>query len=402
MKNIFKSILLVLLVVFAINIKAQHEKKEKAEGYKFTVVKENKCTPAKNQNRAGTCWSYSTLGFIEAEMLRLGKPETDLSEMFVVHKTYADKAKKYVRMHGTINFGGGGAVNDAIDVIRNYGIVPEEAYKGLNYGEDNHVHGELDDLTKSYVDAVIKNSNQHLSTAWFNGFEGILNAYLGVIPEKFNYNSKEYTPKTFAKEVVGINPDDYIYLTSFTHHSFYKPFIFEVQDNWSWNSYLNLPIDELQQVIESAINNGYTIGWAADVSEKGFSYKNGVAIVPVDDFKEIAGMERDKWDKMSKKDKEALIYNFDKPGKEKVISQEIRQKEFDNYLTTDDHGMLITGIAKDQNGSKYYKVKNSWGTDNNDYNGFFFASESFVRFKTINIVVHKNAIPKEILTKLGL
>lgn len=392
-------------VMFSANISAQEETKEeekKPEGYQFTDVNVVKSTSAKDQNRAGTCWSYSTLGLVEAEMIRLEKEEVDLSEMFVVRYTYIDKAIKYVRMHGTVNFGGGGAVNDPIDVIKKYGMVPEENYKGLSYGMDNHVHGEMDNILKAYLDAVIKNKNKKLSTAWLEGYKGILDAYLGKTPETFTYNGKEYTPKTFAKDVVGINPDDYVYLTSYTHHPFYKPFAIEVQDNWSWSDYYNLPIDKLMDVFTNAIETGYTIGWASDISEKGFSFKKGVAVVPEDDIKEMADSERTKWEALSKKELKKMLFSFDEPKTERKITQEIRQEAFDNYQTTDDHGMLITGVAKDQNDTKYFKVKNSWGTDHNDYKGFFYASETFVKYKTMSIVLHKDALPKSIAKKLGL
>ncbi len=402
MKNL-KQIITLMFALFisaTFTVNAQDEEK-KPEGYQFTIEKEIDVTCAKSQDRAGTCWSYSTLGMVEAEMIRIGKEKADLSEMFIVRYSYEDKAEKYVRMHGTINFGGGGAGNDPIDVIAKYGIVPEEAYKGLNYGTENHVHGELDHILKTYLDAVIENKNKELSTAWFDGYKGILDAYLGKVPETFKYNGKEYTPKTFAKDVVGINPEEYVYISSYTHHPFYEKFVLEVQDNWSWGQFDNLPLDEMMAVIDNAINNGYAVAWASDVSEKGFSFRNGVAVIPQDDIKEMAGTERDKWEKMSKKDRQSMLYSFDKPMPEKTITQEMRQEAFDNYKTTDDHGMVITGIAKDQNGNKYYKVKNSWGTDYNEYEGFFFASEAFVKYKTMDILIHKDALPKNIAKKLN-
>ncbi len=398
------SIVLALSMIFLVDVsssKAQEVKKDKPV-YEFTDIKVVNVTPPKDQCRAGTCWSYSTLGFIEAEMLRAGKEAVDLSEPFVFRMAYEDKAEKYVRMHGTMNFGGGGAVNDPIDIIKKYGIVPEEVYKGLNYGTKQHVHGEIENVLKSYLDAVIENKNKKLSTAWYKAYKGILDAYFGVVPEKFKYNGKEYSPKTFAEKVVGINPDDYVYLTSFTHHPFYTQFAIEVQDNWSWHKFYNLPIEELIAVFDNAINKGYTIGWASDVSEKGFSSRNGIAIIPEDDIAEIDGMEINKWEKMTKAEKNNYLYSFNKIVKEKNITQEMRQEAFDNYQTTDDHGMLIMGIAKDQKGNEYYKVKNSWGTGYNEYGGFFYASKPYVKYKTMSCVVHKDAIPKEIAAKLGL
>lgn len=388
---------LTLAAFMAVNLQAQT-----GSGYQFTDTKTIKVTGPKNQHRSGTCWSYSTNGFIEAEMIRMGKGEVDLSEPFVFRMAYEDKAEKYVRMQGTINFGGGGAVNDPIDIYVKYGMIPEEAYPGLNYGEEKHVHGEIDNILEAYVDAVIENKNKKLSTAWKAGFIGVLDAYFGKIPEKFKYNGKEYTPRSFADQVIGINPDDYVYLTSFTHHPFYKKCPVEVPDNWSWNMFYNVPMDEMIKIYDYAVENGYTVGWASDVSEKGFSSSNGVAVVPEDDIEEMDGMERGKWEKMSKEERDKFLYSFDKPMKEKVITQEVRQKAFDNYQTTDDHGMLIMGLATDQNGTKYYKVKNSWGTDYNDYGGYFYASEAFVRYKTMSCIVHKNAVPKDIAKKLGL
>ncbi|MCD6366288.1 MAG: aminopeptidase [Bacteroidales bacterium] len=398
-----KIISLLFVCALVLNLTAQEKADTtKPEGYKFTMLKQVKTTSVKNQYRSGTCWSFSSLGFIESEMIRLGKDSVDLSEMFAVYHVYSDKAVKDVRMHGEFNFGGGGAVNDPFDVIAKYGMVPESVYSGLNYGEKNHVHGEMDEVLKDYVAGVIKNKNKKLTPVWHNGFDGILNAYLGEIPETFTYKGKEYTPKTFAEKVVGINPDDYVYITSYSHHPFYKPFILEVPDNWSYSEFYNLPLDDMQKVVDNAINNGYSVGWASDVSEKGFSSKNGVAVVPEKDIANMSDSERSKWEKLSKREKNAQLYKFEKPGKEKVITQKIRQEAFDNYETTDDHGMQIAGIAKDQNGTKYYYVKNSWGTSYNDYEGYFYASESFVRYKTMSMVVNKDALPKDIAKKLGI
>ncbi len=368
-------------------------------GYQFTTVKEIKITPVKDQYRSGTCWSFSSLGLVEAELLRMGKGEYNLSEMFIVHTNYTDKAEKYVRLQGNGNFGGGGSFEDALYTIKNYGIVPTEAMPGLQYGEEKHVHGELDNLTEAYVKAVVKNPNKHLSTAWKKGYKGIVDAYLGEIPEKFNYKGKDYTPKTFAASL-GFNPDDYVSLTSFTHHPFYTEFAIEVPDNWRWANSYNLPIDEFMQICDNAINNGYTIAWGADVSEKGFT-RNGIAVVPDANFAEMSNSEQAKWLGLSEKERDAQLYKLDKPGAEKTITQEMRQVAYDNYETTDDHGMLIYGTAKDQRGTKYYMVKNSWGTATK-YNGIWYASEAFVKYKTLNIVVHKNALPASIKQKLNI
>lgn len=375
-------------------------KKEAEEGFVFTPVKELKVTSVKNQNRTGTCWCFSTLSFLESELIRMGKGEQDLAEMFVVSHAYKDKADKFVRLHGDLNFAQGGSFIDPLYVWKKYGIVPEEVMKGLNYGEDMHAHSEMESAASAYVHAIIKNPNRKLSTAWKRGFDGIIDAYLGEAPEKFTYNGKEYTPKSYAAEL-GLNPDDYVSLTSFTHHPFYSEFAIEVQDNWLWADSYNLPIDELMEVFDNAINTGYTIAWASDVSEKGFT-RDGVAIMPDVDALERSGSDQDHWLGLSKSEKDAEIKKMmEKPCPELEVTQAMRQEAYDNYQTTDDHGMHIYGIAKDQTGKKYYMVKNSWGTDNK-YKGTWYASETFVKYKTMNIVVHKDALPQAIKNKLGI
>ncbi len=391
---------LCAISLLSLNIFAQDDGEKKEEAYVFTVKKQIDVTPVKDQYRSGTCWSFSGLGFVEAELLRMGKPEVDLSEAFVVRNAYAEKAEKYIRMHGSINFGGGGAFHDVFNVIARYGIVPEEAYKGLEYGETSHVHGELDAVLKAYIDAVKENENKKLSTAWLKGFNGILDAYLGEVPAEFTYNGKKYTPKSYAEEL-SFNPEDYVNITSYTHHPFYSQFVLEIPDNWAWGLSYNVPMDEMMAVMDNAINNGYTVCWGADVSEKGFKWTKGVAVVPAEDRPDLDGLERAKWEKLSAKEKENLLYGFEKPVPEKEITQEMRQLAFDNYQTTDDHGMLINGIATDQNGTQYYLVKNSWNTAN-IYDGYFYASKSFVEYKTMNIVVHKDALPKDLKKKLGI
>lgn len=398
-----RNLILAGMLLASLTISAQEKKEEEKElGYQFTAVKEIPCTPVKDQYRSGTCWSFSGLGFLEAEMLRLGKPTVDLSEMFVVHHCYSDKATKYVRLHGSLNFGAGGAFHDVTNVVKKYGIVPEEVYKGLNYGEEKHVHGELDRVLLDNVKVVVDNPNKKLTTAWHDAFNSTLDSYLGKLPEKFTYQGKEYTPQNFASDYVGLNMDDYIEITSYTHHPFYSKFIIEIPDNWSWDEVYNVPLNELDEIIDNAVNSGYPVAWAADVSEKGFATsKKGVAVVPVVDKANMTDAEITKWEKLSDKEKDEELYKLSKPGPEKTISQELRQVDFDDYQTTDDHGMVIIGTAKDQNGKLYYKVKNSWG-NYNDYNGFFYASKPYVEFKTMSIMVHKDAIPKNIRKKLNL
>ena len=396
----FTCFTLGLLLACAVTVNAQEQKNDQ-EGYKFTDIKRLPTTSVKSQDRAGTCWSWSTISFLESEIMRMGKDSLSLSPMYVVWNTYHAKGDKYVRMNGHVNFGQGGASADVTWAIRNYGIVPLSLYSGLNYGEEVHVHGELDAILKGYLDAVVSNPNKKLSTAWLRGYDGILNAYLGEKPEKFTWQGKEYTPQTFAKEVVGLNMDDYVNLTSFTHHPFYTEFAIEVEDNWSWDKAYNLPLEELMQVMDYAIDNGYTFVWGADVSEKGFATKDaGVAVIPATDTKEMSGAEIAKWEKLPKG--QQMMDAFKQgPAPEKTITQEMRQEEFDRYLTTDDHGMHIIGKAKDQNGTPYFIVKNSWNKYNK-FGGYFYASYPYMALKTMDIMVHKNAIPKAIRKKLGI
>ncbi len=396
-------VLMAVAIIFLSNsVFGQEEKKDEKEGYHFTVIKELPSTPVKDQYRSGTCWAFSGLAFLESEMLRLGKPEVDLSEMFIVWHTYDEKAVKDVRLHGHLNFSAGGAFHDVTNMIREYGIVPDSVYTGLQYGETKHVHGEMDEVLTQQVDAVIENRNKKLSSAWENAVRGTLNSYLGELPEKFEYKGKEYTPQSFARDYVGLNMDDYVEITSYTHHPFYSKFIIEVPDNWMWGEVYNVPLEDLDAIIDNSIELGYTVAWAADVSEKGFSTsKQGVAVIPEADLTDMSDTEKAKWEKLSDKEKDEKLYALTKPGKEMKINQELRQTAFDDYETTDDHGMLIVGTAKDQDGNSYYKVKNSWG-DYNDYGGYFFASKPYVSYKTMSIMVNKESIPKSIRKKLGL
>ena len=271
----------------------------------------------------------------------------------------------------------------------------------MEYGEKNHTFGEIDEILGDILKAVIKNKNHKLTTKWLEAYNSVLDTYFGSIPENFIYNDKKYTPKTFAKEL-GINPDDYIELTSYSHHPFYKKFILQIPDNWSKDEYYNLPIDELIDVINYALKNNYTVAWDGDVSDKGFSFRNGVAIIPEKDIKNMTDTERNKWEKLTEREKRASLYKFDKPGKEKNITQEMRQENFDNYTSTDDHLMHLTGIVKDQNGTIYYMTKNSWATNSNKFGGYLNMSESYVRLNTIAIMINKNALPRKIAKKLKI
>lgn len=372
------------------------------EGYVFEDVMVLPATPVQDQHRTGTCWSFSGLSFLESEMLRRGKSAVNLSEMFIVWHTYAEKAKKHVRVHGNLNFSAGGAFHDVTNMISRYGIVPESVYKGLEYGEEKHVHGEMDRVLRDFVDAVIENKNRKLTASWYDAYTKTLDSYLGEIPQRFQYDGKSYSPLTFADEYVGLDMDDYVEITSYTHHPFYSKFILEVPDNWSWDEMYNVPLNEMEEIIDYSLNNGFTMAWAADVSEKGFASGNkGVAVVPEMPEADMTDAEISKWEELPDREKENELYKLENPVPEKEITQEMRQAAFDNFETTDDHGMHIIGIAEDQEGNTFYKVKNSWG-DYNSYNGYFYVSKPYVNYKTMCIMVHKDGIPEQIKKKLKL
>jgi bleomycin hydrolase len=404
MKVNMNYILTTLFVVsFSLAAYAGDEvKKDKKDAWKFEDVITLPTTPVEDQHRSGTCWSFSGLSFLQSEMIRMGKPGVNLSEMFIVWHTYAEKATKQVRMHGNLNFSAGGAFHDVTNMIAKYGIVPESVYDGLEYGEDKHVHGEMDRVLREYVDAVVENKNRKLSTAWHDAFTQILDTYLGEIPKNFVYEGKSYTPLSFADNFVGLNMDDYVEITSYTHHPFYSRFIIEIPDNWSWDEVYNVPLNELEEIIDYSLNNGYTVAWAADVSEKGFaSGSKGVAVIPAAPETDMTDAEISRWEALPERERENELYKLEKPVPELEVTQEMRQIAFDNFQTTDDHGMHIIGLAKDNTGNTFYKVKNSWG-DYNKYNGFFYASKPYVSYKTMSIMVHKDAIPPGIREKLNL
>ena len=400
MKKHLVSTALAVLVPLAALAQARPAAPVSPEDYQFTTVKENPITSIKNQNRSGTCWCFSTLSFLESEAIKakgIKDPALypDLSEMYVVRKAYADRARKFVRLDGTLGFSAGSDFGDVIDVAKAYGLIDQNSYSGLQYGYDLPVQGELDAVLRGYVDAVVKNPNRKLTSVWPKGLEGILDAYMGEVPETFTVGGATYTPQSY-RDALGINLDDYIGITSFTHHPFYTSFAMEVVDNWRCTPSWNVPLDEFMAIIDNAINQGYTVAWGGDVSEVGFT-RNGLAILVDTSVKPTTGSDQERWVGKAE-DKPAA----DKTAvKEMEVSQELRQQMFDEKTSTDDHGMHLYGIAKDQNGNKFYLIKNSWG-ETGAYKGIWYMSENFVKAKTLNILVNKKAVPKDILKKLGL
>jgi len=345
------------------------------KGYNFEMVKSISCTPIKSQGKTGTCWSFATSSFLESEAIRNGKSSPDFSEMYVVRNVYKDKAQNYVLRQGKANFSQGSLSHDLMRVVGKYGVVPESVFSGKLDGAEIHNHSEMEKALKGMLDGVLK--QKKLSTRWKAAFSAVMDVYLGKQPEEFKHEGKTYTPASYAKEM-GINADDYVNITSFTHHPFYAPFILEIPDNYSNGAFYNLPIDELQAIVENAINKGYSVAWDGDVSEKGFDAKKGIAVVPVDGSRDDL---------------------FINPGKEKMITQSYRQEQFETFHTTDDHLMHLTGIAKDKKGTKYYLIKNSWG-EISPYKGFLYMSEAYLKLKTVAILVHKDAIPSDIASKI--
>lgn len=373
------------------------------EGFRFTTVDSIAITPVKDQNRSGTCWSFSAIGFLESELLRMGKGVYDLSEMFVVHHTMVDRAEYVVRMYGNAQFAPGGSAYDVIYCLKHYGIVPQSAMPGIQYGSSPAdtlpVHTEIDAVAGGMVDAMTSSRLKKLTPVWKDALSAVYDTYLGKCPETFSYEGKDYTPQSFAAEL-GLNPEDYVSITSYTHHPFYSTFALEVPDNWRMDQMYNVPLDEMMAVIDNALANGYTVEWAADVSEMGFTRK-GIGVVPEEaKMADLSGSDAARWLGLSASDKREELTK--KPMPEKEITQEIRQQAFDNWETTDDHGMLIFGTAKDQNGKRHYMVKNSWGTQKSDYKGIWYVSEAYMKYKTNDVMVHKNAIPKDIRKKLGI
>ena len=370
-------------------------------GFKFTDLKVIKSTPVKDQNKSGTCWCYSSNTFFENEILRKTGKEIHLSEGFVVYHCYLDKAIKFIRMDGTVNFAEGGSGLDVAYVWENYGAVPNEVYTGMTNGDTKFNTAELTSTLRGLVDVVNQRKLKKLTPSWIEAFKGVLDAYMGKLPETFTWEGKTYTPQSFAASLP-LDMNDYISVTSFTHHPFYTQFVLEVADNWIWEKSWNVPLDDLWEIANNAIEKGYTIAWGADVSEHGFKWRNGYAVlVKAKDENDLSGTDRERWDLMSDKDREAQRWEIKGPGNEEVVTQESRQIMFDNKETTDDHGMVIVGTAVDQDGNKYFKVQNSWDT-NQLYHGFFYVSEAFFKAKTMNIVINKECIPTNIAKKMGL
>ncbi len=353
--------------------------------FKFTDVINLENTSVKNQGSSGTCWSYSGNSFIESEMIRMGKKPVEISQIFTARNAYVEKGKMYVRMHGAVTLGDGGAFHDVINMFKKYGAVPQSVYTGLNYGTDKNKFSEMAALMEGVLKATVSNPNGELSPNWEKAYTAVIDSYLGETPKSFDFNGKKYTPETFAKEVIGINADDYVEISSLKQYPYYSKFVLLVPDNWSFDQVYNVQLNELTDIIDNALKTGYTVAWAGDVSEKSFSWKNGVAFVP-----------EKKYDEMTAEEKADL---FNGPKTEMVVTEESRQKAFDNYTTTDDHGMHIVGISKDQNGKEYYIVKNSWGTSN-DYKGYLCMTKEFVKYKSTAIMLHKNGIPTGIAKKL--
>ena len=399
-----KTIVLALLAVFAMSASAvtQDNKKENPNKPVFTVVKENPITSIKNQNRSGTCWDYSTLSFFESEILKATGKTYDLCESFVANKTYMDRAIQVVRFHGDCEFAQGGSAYDVLHCIQNYGICPENAmpFPGSLYGDSLNNFNEFFSILTPYVMAIAKSTSKKLTPAWRNGFQGVLDAYLGKCPENFVYQGKTYTPKTFAASL-GLNWNDYVTFTSYTHHPFWTQFAVEVQDNWRFPLSWNVPIEEITKIIDNAIMNGYTVAWGGDVSEDGFTRDGLAYMYDTKKLESMEGSDMARWLKLSKAEKKNIVDSLGVNAPEIKPTQKQRQERFDNWELTDDHGMLIYGIAKDQNGKEYYMVKNSWG-ETGDYKGIWYMTKNFIAANTMDYMVNKNAIPKDIRKKMGL
>ena len=393
----FKSLLLLLTVVIGsqvalaqdilVNSLKVNASDKSKESFKFTDIINLANTSVKNQGSSGTCWSYSGNSFLESEMIRIGKQPVEISQIFTARNAYVEKGKNYVRMHGAVTLGDGGSLHDVTNMLKKYGAVPQEVYTGLNYGTAKNKFAEMAALTEGLLISAVKNPNGELTPNWIKAYEAVIDSYLGQVPQNFNYKGKNYTPQSFAKEVVGLNPDEYIEFSSYSNAPYYTKTMLMVPDNWSFDLIYNVRLNDMTDIIDNALKNGFTVAWATDVSEKSFSWKNGVAYVPTK-----------KVDDMTPEEKENL---FNGPKPEMEITEEVRQKAFDNYQTTDDHGMHIVGVSKDQDGKEYYIVKNSWGASN-DYKGYLYVTKNFIKYKSTALMVNKAAIPAAIAKKMGI
>ena len=372
-------------------------------GFRFTTIDSVAITPVKDQHRSGTCWAFSTIGFLESEVLRKSGKEVDLSEMFVVSHTMMDRAEYCIRMYGDVQFAAGGSAYDVIYCLENYGLVPQQVMPGIQYGsapkDTLPVHGELDAIAGGYVKALTSGKLKKLTPVWKKGLQAVYDTYLGACPDTFTYEGTLYSPQSYA-ESLDLHAEDYVSITSYTHHPFYTRFALEVPDNWRLDRMYNVPMEEMMAIIDTALANGYTLAWGADVSEVGFTRK-GIGVMPdADNGADLTGSDMAHWLGLDEKAKKDELTK--KPLPELEITQQMRQQAFDSWETTDDHGMQIFGIAEDQNGKKYYMVKNSWGTQRSDYHGIWYISEAFMRYKTNDILVHKDAIPEQIRKKAGI
>jgi bleomycin hydrolase len=372
------------ILVNSLKVNASEKSKE---SFKFTDVINLANTSVKNQGSSGTCWSYSGNSFLESEMIRIGRQPIEISQIFSARNAYVEKGKNYVRMHGAVTLGDGGSLHDVTNMLKKYGAVPQEVYTGLNYGTSKNKFGEMAALTEGLLVAAVKNPNGELTPNWIKAYEAVIDSYLGQVPQNFNYKGKSYTPQTFAKEVVGLNPDEYVEISSYSNAPYYTKTMLMVPDNWSFDMIYNVRLNDMTDIIDNALKNGFTVAWATDVSEKSFSWKNGVAYVPTVKVEDMTAEEKEN------------MFNGPKPEME--ITEELRQKAFDNYQTTDDHGMHIVGVSKDQDGKEYYIVKNSWGATN-DYKGYLYVTKNFIKYKTTAFMVNKAAIPAAIAKKMGM
>ena len=400
-----KLLVAALLAFVATSVNAQDknaEKKANPNKPVFTVVKENPITSIKNQSRSGTCWDYSTLSFFESEILKATGKTYDLCESFVANKTYMDRAIQVVRLHGDCQFAQGGSAYDPLYVLQNYGICPEDAmpFPGSLYGDSLNNFNEFFEIMTPYVTTIARSNAKKISNQWKVGLQGILDAYLGKCPEKFTYQGKQYTPKSFAASL-GLNFDDYVSFTSYTHHPFWQSFAVEVQDNWRNPLSWNVPIEYLEKIIDNAIMNGYTVAWGGDVSEEGFTRSGLAYAYDTKKVPSLAGSDMAHWLKLTKTEKKNMIDSLGCRAPEIVPTQKLRQERYDNWELTDDHGMLIYGIAKDQYGKEYYMVKNSWGLSG-EYKGIWYMTKAFIAANTMDYMVNKNAIPKDIRKKMGI